>query len=446
MMHTGHKRNRIILVSAGAGVSQRIMQVISTLLLMPLLLRALGPAQFGIWGAAASLAWLACFVDIGTGAALVTLIAKAVALHDTAAARRYVTGTLGFGCGLAGLTGLGIEAAAIFSTPDARTAPYYIAAMGLGLNIPLNTANSVWMALQKGYLSSFWELVQTIVTFTGLILAITAHSDLWVYVAIVYGGLVLANVGSLTHLFLAHPELRPEGLTQSLGVFRGVASQGMLYFALNLTGGLSFMLDNILALALLGAEASAQMTIALRICTMALTSLTAVAQPLWPAFAEAAEKDDRHWIRRTFLRGSAVLVGITLAGAIVLLTYGDRLLRWWLQGGLSIDRSLLWAVAAWIFAQALIRVPCLLLNGLSIVRYQVVAASVTTLLALGLKFGLSAWIGVPGILWATTVPILVVFFPAVTWRVFHWDQRRPQDPQSQMLPFNVETLRPGAGL
>src|SRR5690242_1601767 len=83
----GRGRNRKILASASAGLVQRGAQVGSTLLLMPLLLRALGPAQFGIWGAAASLAWLAGFLDMGTGAALVSLVARSMAANEVAEAR-----------------------------------------------------------------------------------------------------------------------------------------------------------------------------------------------------------------------------------------------------------------------------------------------------------------------------------------------------------------------
>src|SRR5208282_620796 len=97
------KRNRRVVVSAGVGIFQRVVQVGSTLVLMPLLLRVLGPATFGVWGAAASLAWLSGLVDIGTGTALVTLVARSSALDGAEQARRHIAGALSIGSGLAGL-------------------------------------------------------------------------------------------------------------------------------------------------------------------------------------------------------------------------------------------------------------------------------------------------------------------------------------------------------
>jgi O-antigen/teichoic acid export membrane protein len=415
-------------------VFQRLVQVGSTLVVMPLLLRVLGPAKFGIWGAAASLAWLSGLVDIGTGTALVTLVARSSALDRAEQARRHIAGALSMGSGLAGLMLVAAFVASITGAAQGRTAPYLIAVIGLAVNLPLNAGNNVWMALQKGYYSGFWELVQTLLTTAGLIAAAALTKDVRVFVAVVYIGLVLANIGSLVHLFWWHPELRPEGLWFSWPVMREVAGHGVLYFILALTGGLSFLLDNVLALGLLGPEASARMTIALRICVTAIGGLAVMSQPLWPAFADAAEKADRKWILKALLRGSALLVGLTLAGSSLLLIFGERLLRWWLHTNLGIGSGLLWAISAWALAQALVRIPILLLNGLSILRYQIAVFSAATLLAFALKFALAPYLGVAGILWGTTIVVFLIVIPASIWRIWQWAMR--PSPRVGELPEN----------
>jgi O-antigen/teichoic acid export membrane protein len=436
----GYKRGRRVVVAAGVGIFQRLVQVGSTLVLFPLLLRVLGPAKFGVWGAAASLAWLSGLVDIGTGTALVTLVARSSALERTEQARRHIAGALSLGSALAGLMLFAAFAGSIFavtvfkvtvfnatisnvtsngSTPGSAW-PYLIAAIGLAVNLPLNAGNNVWMALQKGYISSFWELIQTLLTTAGLIAATILTTDVRVYVAVVYLGLIVANVGSLLHLFLRYPELRPQGLWMSWAAMKEVAGQGVLYFILALTGGLSFMLDNVLALGLLGPEASARMTIAMRICITAVGALAVISQPLWPAFADAAERADRKWILKTLFQGSALLGGLTLAGSALLLLYGERLLRGWLRTNLGIGRGLLWAIAAWVVAQALFRVPNLLLNGLSILRYQIAIFSAATALAWVLKLELAPRLGVAGILWGTTMVIFLIVIPASLWRIGRW--------------------------
>jgi O-antigen/teichoic acid export membrane protein len=284
-------------------------------------------------------------------------------------------------------------------------------------------------------------LVQTLLTTAGLIAAAALTRDVRVFVAVVYVGLVLANIGSLVHLFWWHPELRPEGLWFSWPVMREVAGHGVLYFILALTGGLSFLLDNVLALGLLGPEASARMTIALRICVTAIGGLAVMSQPLWPAFADAAEKADRKWILKALLRGSALLVGLTLAGSSLLLIFGERLLRWWLHTNLGIGSGLLWAISAWALAQALVRIPILLLNGLSILRYQIAVFSAATLLAFALKFALAPYLGVAGILWGTTIVVFLIVIPASIWRIWQWAMR--PSPRVEELPENRAEEIPG---
>jgi O-antigen/teichoic acid export membrane protein len=415
-----HQRNRRVVVSASIGVFQRVVQVGSTLIIVPLLLRVLGPAKFGVWGAVASLAWLSSLVDIGTGTALVTLIACSSALEGSDQARRQVGGALGIGFSLAGLTLVVVALIAMIAGVGSSLGIYLIAAVGLALNLPLNTGNNIWMALQKGYVSSSWELAQTLLTTGGLIATSYFTTDVRAFIAVVYAGLVLANAGSLIHLLGSHEELRPGWKWVSWAAMREVAGHGIMYFILALTGGLSFLLDNVLALAWLGAEASARMTIAMRICVTAVGALVVMSQPLWPAFAEAGEHGDRRWIRRALLRGSGFLFGLTIVGSALLLVFGGTFLRWWLHTDLGIGQGLLFAIAAWVAAQALIRVPNLLLNGLSILRYQIAVSAIGTSLAFGLKFVLARYFGVSGILWGTTAVVLVIGIPAFVWRIWRW--------------------------
>lgn len=432
MIIPAHERNRRIVASASFGVFQRLVQVGSTFIIMPLMLRALGPARFGVWGAAASLAWISGLVDIGTGSALVTLVARSLARNQVGEARSHITGALTIGsclsCLMLGLAFLIWMGGGFKGRADV----YLIALAGLALNIPLSAANNVWMGLQKGYTSGFWELVQTVLTTIGLACAATFTDDVRAYVALVYAGLVLANLSSLIHLFLRHPELRPQGFPESLASIREVAGSGIMFFILGITGGASYMFDNVLALQLLGPEASARMTIALRICMTAVGVLVVLSQPLWPAFADAAHRADRPWIRRTLLRGSALLAGATATGSAVLVLYGEPLLRVWLHANLGIGQPLLWAISAWVLAQALLRVPVLLLNGLALIRFQIVVTSAAILLALALKFTLAPFLGVTGILWGTSIVVFLICIPASIWRIYRWADHSAR--QEVMLP------------
>src|SRR5579862_1705475 len=199
---SGDKRNRLILASAGTSIIQRGAQFASTLIVMPVLLHVLGPAQFGIWGAAASLAWLSSLADIGTGSALVTLIARASGSRDWSAARRHLGGALTLGLGLAFVFICSGFAAYKFGILTPAPLPTFIAIAGVAANVPLSVANNVWIALQKGYIGASWELVQTIVLTAGLLWVSLFSANVSVFVGALYAALILANLGSLAHLLI----------------------------------------------------------------------------------------------------------------------------------------------------------------------------------------------------------------------------------------------------
>lgn len=438
----GRERNRRIFLAAGTGVLQRTVQAGTTLLIMPVVLAVLGPSRFGIWGAVTSLAWLHGLLDFGMGGALVTHVARMDALHRTAEVRRLVVGAVGLGSVLAAALIAAASVAVWIAAPGPNAGLYLIAIVAMGLNIPLNTANSAWMGLQKGHVSGLWDLAQTLATAAGLIIAASCSRDLRWYVGVVYAALVLSNVGSLFHLFRNRSQLRRGGLTGLGPAMRAIAGRGMSYFALTTACALSYLLDNVLALELLGPQAAARMAIAMRICMTAWGVLEVMSLPLWPAFSEAGVKADWRWVRRSMLRGAALLVGTASAGAVVLVAVGKPLLGLWLRTDLGIDRGLLAAVAAWVLAQAVNRVPNVFLNAASVVGFQVGVNSAATAVAFLLKFALAARFGVAGILWGTTATTLLIVAPANLWRIARWrrSSRREDAPGTREAAGQPEML------
>lgn len=411
------ERDRRIVLAASVGVVQRIVQIAATLVTMPLVLAALGPGRFGIWGAVTSLAWLIAIVDLGVGSALVTMVARAIALGQGGEVRSYIASALAIGGTVAVLLLAAGSTVILMAAPRAETGPYLVAIAGLALNVPLSISGALWLALQKGHIASFWELAMTVLMTGGLVAAAAFSRDTGIYVAVVYGALVLANLGSLVQLFLRHPHLRPSVCGLRPAAMRRLAGSGSRYFLLTLSSGLSFLLDNVLTLALLGPEASARMTVALRLCISASGILFVISQPLWPAFAEASARADRRWIGNRLLSASVLMVTAAVAGSAVLVAMGPRLFRWWLHTDLAIGSGLLWAMAAWLVVYALNRVPGLLLNALAITTFQVVLYSVATAVAIALKVVLAPRFDTAGILLATAITGTLIVAPALFWRV-----------------------------
>jgi O-antigen/teichoic acid export membrane protein len=414
------ERNRRVAMAAGAGVAQRLVAVVGTFLMFPQVLHALGTNQFGLWGAATSLSMLVAVADFGVGSAILTLVTHAIASEEFEQPREYFTAALVMACAIAVVLGCGGMATVICFAPKPQVPIYLVAVVAVAINVPLGSAQSAWQALQRGWVSASWDLVQTLFLITGLMLAVRWTTDLRIYVLVVYAALLLSSALNMASLLISHPELRPIGWMASIGRLKAVTSTGFRYFILSVFDALSYLLDNVIALQLLGAAASAKMLIAQRVCVAATGLLMVVAQPLWPAFVDAAARGDRHWIYRALARGSLLVTGAAVAGSSIIVLFGSGLLKLWLKTNIGIDQSLLWVMALWVVSLSLVRVQILLLNALRIMQFQIAIFTVATLISVWLKYVLAPRYGIAGILFATAATFPIIILPAMLWRIARW--------------------------
>jgi O-antigen/teichoic acid export membrane protein len=416
-------RGRLILLSSSVGIVQRFAQIVATLVTMPLVLHALGLEGFGIWGAAASLAWMTATVDLGIGYATLTAVARAMAAGDIVEARAQVTASLYVALLLASVGLAGTFAAWRLLPPGVETHAYLLAATALSLNIPCSLAAAIWTALQRTYVVWAWELGQVAVTLAGYLTLAQITSDPLAYVAVTFGTLLAFTLGSLLHLFARRPELRPLG-TPPATRLGSVLWRGVPYVFLGLSLTLTIHSDNIIALSMLGPEAAGGMTVAQRCCMTAVGLLWVLTQPLWPAFTDAAVHGDRTWLRSHVLGGAVVTAAAAIGGSALIVMFGQTLLDLWLGTRLYLGPPVLWAMAVWIVIPALGRVPDVLLNALGVVWFQVAVAIVYSALAFTLKLTLALHFGIAGILVATGISYGLTHLPAYLWWVRRWVRRQ----------------------
>jgi len=361
-------------------------------------------------------------LDLGLGSALITLLAQATAKKDFALARYQIS------AGLIGTTSIGAIVVVVGLADVGATligderAAFIVAVAGFAAAVPLSVPNAVWTGLQKGYIAAGWNTAQTVLNLVGLLWGVALHAGVPFMIAAFYCSSLLANALSLTHLLLLHPELRPRRMALPLGLWRQVLSKGMLFALISVSGSLSYSIDNVLTLALLGLLASARMAIAIamRIAINAQGIIAALIQPLWPAFADAHGAEDHAWCQRALAWGTAGVVLMNIAGGSTLIIFGQAFLGWWLHDTLSISHSLLVSIALWIFGISVPSVAGLLLNATSVLKFQLMVSVITSLFALSLRFLFATPLGVSGILVAAPVAWMLIIWPTFVWRVRAW--------------------------
>lgn len=410
-------RNASLLRTSSANVLQRVAQLLSSLVTLPVALHSLGVAGFGVWGAATSLAWLANLLTLGFGSALITLIPRGLATGQTVENRGYVTAALHGSVLLSALLLLGGGAVGLAGLPVPR-GPFLVASVALILNIPLSVNFELWLALQKGHMAAIWSTVQTFLALAFIVLGTLTGAGVTLMVAAIYAPMLIANAGSLAHVLYLHQHIRPFRRMPAAAL-RTVLAQGGLLFAVTIAGTCATAFDNVMALAWLGTTAAAQMAVAMRVCVTATGMVTAVTQPFWPGFADAFAAHDHAWAKRMLLLGTSAVLGLSVGGCGLIVAFGTPVLRWWLHQDLYISAPLLWAMAAWIVCLTLTNVPGALLNAALRLKPQIVILSMVAIAGFGLKFLAARSYGVAGILLVSPALWVVAVAPlylGLAWR------------------------------
>jgi O-antigen/teichoic acid export membrane protein len=411
------RRTQAVALSSVAGIAQRAAQVGSSFIIIPILTRALGVDNFGVWSAATSLVWIVWTLDLGVGNALMTLVPRALAGRSDSRPADIVAGALLLTAGLSvTLLAAGAITLALFA---GRADPaFVVAGVALAVNVPLGLSNRLWLAVQRGQVGAAWDFAQNCVMTVLLIAGALSGWTVWALVACVYGTTVAANGASLIHLMLRHPDLRPHAPPPSQ-TWRELLPEGGSMLGVALASTAVWALDNVLTLMLLGPAASASIAIALRLYTTASSFITAISTSLWPAFAEAATTDHT-WVRRGLWRSAAVLTGLSLAGSLALALAGGPLLRLWLGRDLGVSGAMLWTVGAWVTAAAATQAPQMLLLAVSRARAPLIALAVAAAAGLVIKILFARTFGPAGMLAVNAAINLLVVLPVCVQGARAW--------------------------
>jgi O-antigen/teichoic acid export membrane protein len=416
----GAERQRRLALTALASAAARIVAIATSLAAIPLALGYLGPERYGLYATLSAVSTILVFADFGIGNGLLNLIAESSGHGDTAAARRSVS-TAVFTLTAIALA-LGLVLAVAFAvvpwsslanvhsaTAVGEAAPAVgVAALAFVLSIPLGVVQRIQLGMQEGFRNSVWVAAGSVLSLVGVLLAIAIDAGTPGIVLALMGGPVLAM--ALNWVALQRRDLewtRPSWSFVDSTIGRRLARLGFLFFVLQLCFAVSYQSDVLIAARVIGPEAAATYSVTLRLFLFGQSLATMVLIPLWPAYAEAIQRGDLPWVRRT-LRRSIVAAALVTAGWSVLMAIGGPLLVFGLMApGLTPPLALIAGAAVWAVLSTTFSAGAMVLNAASVIRFQVVTAVLMLVASVGLSWVMAIWYGLGGVIWGTVIAYLV---------------------------------------
>jgi O-antigen/teichoic acid export membrane protein len=409
------ERHRRIILSATASVLAKGLSITAGLISVPLTLKFLGAERYGVWMTISSFVAILAFADLGIGNGLLNAISRAHGRNDRREIRQYVASSFFL---------LGIVCIAIMLAFSAAYAfvPWYaifnvkslqarneagpaLAAFTVcfALSIPAGIIQRIQMGLQQSFAASLWQCVASLFSLVAVLLAIWFKASLPLLVMALMGAPLLANlINAITFFVWFEPDIAPGFRYFSGAAASYVANMGFLFFVLQIVGTLAYASDNLIVAQLYGAAAVAQYAVADKMFSVIPILASMVIMPLWPAYGEAATRGDYPWIWGTLKRSVAISTSLTLFGSLILVLAGPSLVRLWVGHVIGVPFALLLSLGVWKVFQTAGSALSAFLNGMHVVRFQVITSLVGGIFSILLKIYWVKSFGVVAVPWAST--------------------------------------------
>lgn len=432
------ERYRRVVLTASGSLTAKAITALTVLVSVPLTINYLGAERYGMWMTISSLIAMLSFADLGIGNGLVTSIADANGRDDQAAATQYVSSAVFL------LLAVAILVIVLFSIIQGvvpwprvfnissgiaiKEASPALAAFVLcfAANIPLSVVERVQLGYQEGFISSLWQSAGSLGGLGGVLLAIHFHAGLpWLVLAMAGAPVLATFLNGIAQVFWKRPWLRPRWSKMDHYSCSKLANLGALFFILQLLTVIGSTSDNIIIAQIFGASAVAGYAVVQKLFSIALLSQYFVA-PLWPAYGEALARKDYSWARRTLHRSILISVVLGVILAVLLVTFGQSIVFYWVGPHLVPSIALLAGFACYAILGGYGGAMTTFLNQGLLLRRQVGFYSLASIGALILKIVLASYWQMAGVVWATVVAYgLLYAIPA--WIIAHQYLIQAQD-------------------
>jgi len=410
------ERNRRIAWTSVSAATAKGAAAFSMLVSIPITLGYLGPERFGLWMAVSAGIAMLHFADLGLSNGLMNAVARAKG-EDAPDELRSVANN-----GLFALILVAVLLAGVFSlvfpvipwadlfnasAPLARAeaGPLVLVLMGcFVLNLPLAAAGRIQFGLQRGYLANAWEALGSLLGLAGVVCAVTLEAGL-AWLALSMAGIPVLARGANATIFLWRqmPSLRPHWTGIRGSVIRRLLRTGSLFFVLQLAVIIGVQSDNLIIASLVGPAAVAGYDIAFKLALLPSMFIGFVVIAQWPAYGEAQARGDSLWIRKTFLRTLSTALALSAVYAFCLALFGKGIVEVWAGPAVIPSTVLLYGMCTWSVLAVVGAVVSALLNGMHIVTFQVVTATLFAAVNVALSILLVRRFGAVGAIYGSII-------------------------------------------
>jgi O-antigen/teichoic acid export membrane protein len=419
------ERHRRIVLSAFASTVAKSITIATSFITVPLTLNYLGTERYGLWMTISSVIAMMVFADFGIGNGLINAISDAYGKDDKSAIKAHIANAAVILSCIALLILTiyfiifpFISWNAFFNVKTQLAIDETVPALSVfmicfALGVPATIVQRVQMGLQEGFASSLWQAGGSVLGLLLSLLVIFFKGGLpWLVFALAGAPVVILLINGAVFFSVQHKELTPDMRQVSQSGMRRILHGGLLFFVLQLAGSIAFASDNIIIAKVLGADAVARYSVVSKLFEGVLIIISLAFSPLWPAYGEAKARGDKTWIIDTLKRSMLTTLLLVTSAAMLLVCLYKPLFALWVGGKHIFPFGLIALYAAWIILKGAGGTYAMFLNGIHVLRLQLIIASMFTLGSIVMKIWFVHTLGLNGVLIALILSYtLTTVFP-----------------------------------
>ena len=417
-------KNRTDLIFKQIGLSgiYKGCSFIISFLLVPLSIKYIGVANYGLWITMfAFISWFS-FFDFGIGNGLRNKLSQALANDNRLLAKQLVS-TAYFIMLLVVIILVAIflivsnfiDWNGMFKYTGLENLDklFQLAFIVFSINLVLKMITSIYFANQKPSFSALINFFSQLIVFLSIyILMQLENGSLFTYAIIIFLSqfvvLLLANLFSFQnkYAFMA-PNFRYIKFKHTKSLF----NLGFSFFLIQICFILIYSTDNFIVNYYLGADQVTVLDIAMKYFMIVTMVMSIILTPYWSAFTNAFELDDFKWIKKSF-RKLTLLSLIASFLIILMIIFADYFYDFWIGKDITVPFILTVCIGISTFLKVFNLNSVMLINGLGKVRLQLFVGAFSAVINIPLSIILAVNfnLGISGVIIATIITDLIGLF------------------------------------
>lgn len=403
------ERYRLALLAMLANIASRLFSMVILVLSVSWTVPYLGAERFGIWMTVSSFAAVLSFLDLGIGNALTNRTAQAVNSKVNGALQRTITGGLVLLGSVAILMSIALIGLSLIlpwhilikvQNPqlidEAKNTAIVFAAL-FSASIFSNGVLRIFHGLQRGFAAHLADILGSLFSLLALAFAVRNQAGPPILLLCFMGGKILGNLSLFAILWFRGLFRATGWVDDCLAEASKLFHVGGLFFVMQIGTMVGWGADSLIIASTSGAASVAMFSIIQRLIQFVSQPLAIMNAPLWAAYADADTSNDRLFIKKTFIKSIKLTFGVSLLGSLILMVTGYEIIKFWTKGEIFVSLNLLVVMALWMILESTGNALGVLLNGLGIIRQQVLVVTVFVVIALPLKLWLAHLAGPFGV-------------------------------------------------